>query len=436
MAVTAAFAVPHPPLIIPEIGKGREREIDSTISSYEEAAALIREQRPETVVILSPHAAMYADYIHISPGRTAHGDFGAFGAPQVRFAEDYDVEFSERLTEEARRAGVAAGTSGEREAALDHGVMVPLYFLHQAGVSCPIVRIGLSGLSSEAHYSLGRCLAGTAEALDRRVVVIASGDLSHKLKQDGPYGFAPEGPEFDQRLTQDLAAGRLKALLSYDGKFCDRAAECGLRAFIIMAGALHGLSVSPRLLSYEGPFGVGYAVAAFLAEEGDACVRLARRSLEHRVRTGRRLALPADLPSELRDRRAGAFVSLKLCGQLRGCIGTIQPVQESLAEEIINNAVSAGLQDPRFMPVREAELPYLTYSVDVLSPPEPVTTKAQLDVKRYGVIVTRGGRRGLLLPNLEGVDTVKEQLAIACEKAGISPDAPYDLERFEVVRHQ
>ncbi|HCU08399.1 MAG TPA: hypothetical protein DF480_05475, partial [Clostridiales bacterium] len=115
--------------------------------------------------------------------------------------------------------------------------------------------------------------------------------------------------------------------------------------------------------------------------------------------------------------------------------GTIQPVRESLAEEILHNAVSAGTEDPRFLPVREKELPLLTYSVDVLSVPEPVTSESELDPRRYGVIVSFGGRRGLLLPDLEGVDTVEDQLRIALRKAGIAADQPYRMQRFEVFRH-
>ena len=134
-------------------------------------------------------------------------------------------------------------------------------------------------------------------------------------------------------------------------------------------------------------------------------------------------------------RRAGAFVSLHIHGQLRGCIGTISPMTANLASEIISNAVSAGNYDPRFSPVREDELPFLEYSVDVLSSAEPIDSMAELDVKRYGVIVSCGGRRGLLLPDLDGVDTPEQQVDIARRKGGIGKNEPYTLERFEVVRH-
>jgi AmmeMemoRadiSam system protein A len=227
-----------------------------------------------------------------------------------------------------------------------------------------------------------------------------------------------------------------------------------------MAGALDRKAVSSTLLSYEGPFGVGYGVAVFevTGEDGardfgrqleaaersrferrkaaeDPYVRLARLSLETYLATGRTAALPDGLPAEMTERAAGAFVSLKKDGLLRGCIGTIAPTQSSVAAEILQNAISAGVRDPRFEPVTKAELPQLTFSVDVLGEPEPIESEAQLDVKRYGVIVERGRRRGLLLPDLEGVDTPAQQIDIARQKAGIAPDETVRLWRFEVVRH-
>lgn len=165
-------------------------------------------------------------------------------------------------------------------------------------------------------------------------------------------------------------------------------------------------------------------------------MRLARLSLETYVRTGHPLAhLPPDLPPELTAQAAGAFVSLHMDGRLRGCIGTIVPTRENVAWEIVQNAVSACSRDPRFPSVRPDELDKLEYSVDVLGQPEPVDSPAQLDPKQYGVIVSSGTRRGLLLPDLDGVDTVEQQLDIARQKGGIDSKSPYQIERFRVVRH-
>ena len=167
----------------------------------------------------------------------------------------------------------------------------------------------------------------------------------------------------------------------------------------------------------------------------DEYTQLARASFEHFTRTQTRLPLPDGLPEELLNTQAGCFVSLHVGDDLRGCIGTLGPTQPSLAEEIVENAISACSRDPRFPAVQASELDSIHCSVDVLGEAEDITGPDQLDVKRYGVIVSKGFRRGVLLPDLEGVDTVEDQIAIAKAKAGIAPFETCDLQRFEVVRH-
>lgn len=460
MAILAGFMVPHPPLIIPDVGRGQEEAIRETIQSYKSVAEEIGRLQPETIVLLSPHQTMYADYFHISPGRDARGDFGQFGAPQARMEVSYDTAFAERLGAEAGVCGIQAGSLGERERKLDHGTMVPLYFVNQYWAEYRLVRIGLSGFPLTAHYRLGQCIREAAQALDRRAVIIASGDLSHRLKEDGPYGYREEGPVYDAQIMDVMARAAFGELLEFSEDFCEKAAECGHRSFTILAGAFDRTAVEAQKLSYEGPFGVGYGVCRYkalgsdgarnfleqheekekirlqiLREREDPYVRLARLTIQEYVRTGRQIEIPQGLPPELYSSRAGTFVSLKEDGRLRGCIGTIQAVQGSLAEEIIANAVSACSRDPRFPPVEAWEAERLTVSVDVLGETEPIASPEDLDVARYGVIVTKGTKRGLLLPNLEGVDTVEQQIAIAKQKAGIREGEAVALERFEVVRH-
>jgi len=164
-------------------------------------------------------------------------------------------------------------------------------------------------------------------------------------------------------------------------------------------------------------------------------VALAKKAVELYIRDRSILAIPEhSLPAELTE-QAGVFVCLKTKGMLRGCVGTFQPAEPDVAQEVVRNAISAATCDSRFAPVRDHELDDLEYSVDVLSPPEAIADKSMLDPKRYGVIVQAGGRRGLLLPDLEGVDTVDAQLGIAMQKAGIAPGAPVKLFRFEVKRY-
>ncbi len=460
MPILAAFMVPHPPMIVPAIGKGSEAQIETTAAAYRQAAREAAALKPETIIITSPHSIMYSDYFHISPGAGAKGSFASFRAPEVRFSEAYDTELVEAICQRAQQEDFPAGTLGERDKSLDHGTMVPLWFLRQEYKEGKIVRIGLSGLPLSDHYRLGMMIRDAVESLGRRVVLIASGDLSHKLQKTGPYGFAPEGPQYDARIMDVCGRAAFDELFDFDESFCDRAAECGHRSFVIMAGAFDGQQVTARALSHEDITGVGYGICTFYPGEKDPSrrflalrqekerlallsktarsddyVRLARNAIETYVRTGRRLPLPASLPQEMLSRRAGAFVSIHEHGSLRGCIGTILPTEKCVAEEIIQNAISACSRDPRFHRIREEELPYLDLSVDVLGDIEDISSPDQLDVKRYGIIVNYGRKRGLLLPDLEGVDTVEDQIDIARQKGGIRETDPYTLQRFEVIRH-
>jgi AmmeMemoRadiSam system protein A len=460
MPIIGAFILPHPPIILPEIGHGEEKKIQKTADAFREVARRIKGLAPETIVLTSPHSIMYADYIHISPGERASGDMRQFRAPEITLKASYNTEFVEVLESLALTNGIPAGTQGERSAALDHGTMLPLLFINEQYTDYKLVRTGLSGLPMAEHYRFGMCIRAAAEKLNKRVVLIASGDLSHKVSAEGPYGYAPEGVQFDREITEAMASGDFMKFLSFTPEFAEKAAECGLRSCVILAGAFDGMDVESELLSYEGTFGVGYGVASFvpkgenpdrrflqkyfaqeevrmkdIKDKEDAYVKLARYSVEHFIKTGKRAPMPDNLPPEQTGRRAGVFVSLKKHGNLRGCIGTISPVTSSIAEEILRNAVSSCSEDPRFDKVRPDELPDLVYSVDVLAPPEPIASEKELDVLRYGVIVSSGHKRGLLLPNLEGVDTVAQQISIASQKAGIRPGAQVSLERFEVVRH-
>lgn len=460
MSIVAAFMVPHPPMIVPQVGRGDERKIADTTRAYVQVADEIAAIKPETIIITSPHTVMYADYFHISPGKTASGSFSRFGVPQVRFKEEYDQELADTISGIASSESFPAGYLGERDSQLDHGTLVPLYFIRKKYSSFRILRVGLSGLPLTDHYRLGMIIADAVSKTNRKAVFVASGDLSHKLQDYGPYGYAAEGPLYDKKIMDVCGRAAFGELFSFDESFCEKAAECGHRSFVIMAGAMDGLSVKAERLSHEDVTGVGYGICTFYPGDADEdrhflksyleaarkesekkrqlsddYVKLARNTVENYVRTRQKIRLPKGLPHDMTDRRAGVFVSIHKHGKLRGCIGTFLPTTGSIAQEIIDNAVSAATRDPRFDPITSDELEWLDINVDVLSPPEDIPSKDFLDVKRYGVIVTNGHRRGLLLPDLDGVDTVEDQIAIAKKKAGIGPSEGCSLQRFEVIRH-
>ncbi|MDR3270504.1 MAG: AmmeMemoRadiSam system protein A [Peptococcaceae bacterium] len=442
--------VPHPPLIIPGVGDGTE--IPATRAAYERIAAEIAAYDPDTVLMISPHSIMYADYFHISPGVHAEGNFQAFRAPEIHLAAAYDTELAAHIAGNAEQDGLPAGFLGERDPSLDHGVMAPLWFFR----SKRILRISLSGLSFIEHYRFGMCIRRAIDALGRKAYIVASGDMSHKL--GGQYGFAQAGVDHDTYVRESIASSDILRLMTIDRSLAENAAECGLRSIMILCGILDGDRVKSEVLHYEAPYGVGYLSATFTAGGNtdsllprilaaqdahiqairageDPFVRLARSNVEHFIRTHQPIPIPTDLPPDMLAAQAGVFVSIKKNGDLRGCIGTIAPTRTHIAAEIIQNGVSACSQDPRFEPITSDELDDLIYSVDVLFSPEVISDPAQLDVKKYGVIVTSGYKRGLLLPNLDGVNTVDEQIRIALSKGGISAHEHYQLERFAVIRH-
>ena len=282
MAVKGAVMVPHPPLIIPDVGRGQEKAIQATIDAYHKAAKKIASWKPDTVVVLSPHSIMYADYFHISPGTGARGDFGQFRAPQVKIQVQYDTELVEALSQEAEARGIPAGTMGERDSRLDHATMIPLWFLNHYYTDYKTVRIGLSGLPLSQHYMLGQCIQKAAELCGRNIVVIGSGDLSHKLKEDGPYGFQKEGPEYDSRIMEVMGAAAFDQLFDFTEEFCDKAAECGHRSFVILAGTLDRLAVKAEKLSHEEPSASGMASVPMRwkagRRNGTFCVSTRRKS--------------------------------------------------------------------------------------------------------------------------------------------------------------
>ncbi|MCR5526373.1 MAG: AmmeMemoRadiSam system protein A [Lachnospiraceae bacterium] len=461
MPIVGGVMVPHPPLIIPEVGKGKEKIIEKTARAYEKAADFVAELKPETIVIISPHSVMYADYLHISPGKEAAGDLSNFGAPEVRISREYDDELSKRMCELSIKGGVLAGYVGEQEPSLDHGTLIPLYFILKKYKDFKLVRTGISGRPLDEQYRFGMVIKQAAEELGRRVLIVASGDLSHKLKEDGPYGLEPEGLKYDEKIMDIMGKASFGELLGFNSVYLNKVAECGHRSFVIMGGAFDSLGVEAKSISHEGETGVGYGICTlkvlgkdpernflkkFYEEESkeleerkrreDEFVSLARRTVEAYVGKRQIIATPRDLPQVMYDDRAGAFVSLHIKGELRGCIGTIAPTMDCVAEEVIHNAISAATRDPRFPEVRSDELSKLEYSVDVLGAPEDISSQDELDVKKYGVIVSKGHRRGILLPDLEGVETVDEQIDIAKRKAGIAEeDEDVKLQRFEVIRH-
>ncbi|AOT71211.1 AmmeMemoRadiSam system protein A [Geosporobacter ferrireducens] len=465
--ILGTYLLPHPPIIMKEIGKGEEKKIQNTAEAMKEVARDIKDKKPAAIILITPHGPLFSDAAVISVKPELAGNMGKFGAAHVKFTKENHLDLTNKILQFARLRDFPCGMVNQDMAKdydvsleLDHGTMVPLYFIDQEYIHYKLVHITYGLLPREDLYAFGRILQEAIDDIEENVVIIASGDLSHRLTKDAPAGFHPSGKIFDERFLSLLEKGDIEEIFALERKLSEEAGECGLRAADIMLGACDGYEIDVKVLSYEGPFGVGYGVVKIAVGEKcgerqfherlvikrneqlqairskeDAYVRLAREALEKYVREGTQLKASQNVMEEMLEKKAGVFVSIKKHGELRGCIGTISSTTANLAQEIIRNAIQAGTADPRFYPVEEEELELLVYSVDVLMEPETIQSLEDLDVKRYGVIVSSGEKSGLLLPNLEGVDTVEEQVRIALQKAGIRINEGYNLQRFEVLRH-
>ena len=433
MKILGSYMVPHPPLIVKEIGKERINDIKETLDSYLEIAKEIGELKPDTIIISSPHAPLYSDYFYLPNEENAVGSFSSFGASEVKFNQKYDVELIKEIENISKEKNFPCGRIDSKES-LDHGTMVPLYFINKYLSNYNLVVVGLSGISLEANFEMGKIIKEACNNLNRRVVYVASGDLSHKLKEYGPYGFVKEGPIYDEKIIDVMSNARFDELLHFDLDLLDKAAECGHRSFIMMSGFLDGIKVKSKFYSHQDVTGVGYGICSYYPF--DPYIELAKETINTYIKDKKIIEIPTNTPNELLDKKSAVFVSLHKHGQLRGCIGTIIPTTNSIAEEIINNAISAATNDYRFDPVTVDEIDDLEINVDVLTLPEDIKDESMLDPKKYGVIVSTGFKRGVLLPDLEGVNTVEEQISIAKRKAGIKENEEIKLQRFEVIRHK
>ena len=408
---------------------------------------------------------MFSDAIAISNEEKIKGNLIKFRDFETNIELEIDKEFNDELLNLCKSENISAtGIDSNllrrfnKDYELDHGTMVPMYFINKYYTDYKLVHITYSILNDIELYKFGMAIQKTAKNLNKNTVIIASGDLSHRLTEDGPYEYSPQGAKFDKELIENLENGNVVNIFNMDKCMIEEAGECGLRSLYILLGAMEGNSIQGELLSYEGPFGVGYGVMKFKQESenisnldkllkikeesfnkkisnSNPYVKLARESLNYYFKYKRLMIASNDLPREMLEERHGVFVSLKKFGQLRGCIGTIFPTTDCVANEIIRNAIQAAIADPRFLEVTEDELVDIDISVDVLTNPIKAI-KEELNPKIYGVIVSKGQNRGLLLPDLEGGDTVEEQLNIACQKGGINPNSDYNIEKFEVIRYK
>ncbi|MDP2952195.1 MAG: class III extradiol dioxygenase subunit B-like domain-containing protein [Chloroflexota bacterium] len=262
-AIVFGGIAPHPPILVPEVGGDRVSEVAATTRGMEALTRELAEARPEALLLVSPHGDAHRQAMGVLTAGSSSGNFVSWGARGLDFSYENDLALVDALREEAKQAGVPLKPIGEDGYDLDWGVLVPMYFLDRAAQGATLTPLTFSGLPLTAHLEFGRAIQRAATRLGRRVALIASGDLSHRLLPGAPAGYDPKGQVFDRKLVDALRANDRQAVLDLDPDLVARAGECGLRSIVILLGALEGLQVEPKVISYEGPFGVGYLVASF-----------------------------------------------------------------------------------------------------------------------------------------------------------------------------
>ena len=353
---------PHPPIIIPEVGMGREKEASDTIEGMKKIADMIAAKNPEVMVFITPHGNVFSDGLCILDEDVIEGGFEKFSRADVRFEKRIDSKLQEAIREQFEKDGVPNIFMDKSKAdkymvdiEIDHGCVVPLYYIQKKYRDFKIIHITIAMLDIMDMYKAGVSLAKAIEKSGRNTVIVASGDLSHRLSSEGPYSYSPKGEEFDGEIVDALRHGDFERAVSIPKSIYEPAGECGYRSIAMALGAVDSLKTKIDIYSYEGPFGVGY-MTGFMDVVGkkdsllkqmehryqikrsksfrneDGYVKLARHAVESWVREGKIIdlehakdTLGIDVET-MKKRRAGVFVCINKEGELRGCVGTVEPV--------------------------------------------------------------------------------------------------------------
>ena len=266
------FLMPHPPIIIPEVGRGREEEVENTLNSCIEVGNRIEKLKPETIIIVTPHGTAFRDAVTVVTDKEISGDFAEFGAPEVKLNYEIDKNLTMSIIKYATKAGISVAHLDRSSARnygvryeLDYGAMVPLYYADK-NKNCKLVHITYGMLPPMELMNFGRCIKKAVKDSNIKAVFIASGNLSHRLTENEAYSYTPLGIKFDIALIEKLKSGDIKEIFNIDKKLIKEAGECGLRSLYVLAGAINSSKIKSELLSYEGPLGIGYGIMEFKGE--------------------------------------------------------------------------------------------------------------------------------------------------------------------------
>ncbi len=459
------YLMPHAPILIPEIGENQIKNIKNTFDACHQVASDIAKQAPDTIIMITPQNTVFNDTIAMSSDDVIYGNFETFGNAQIGMERKINKEITDKIAFLANENKIPTVRINKNSAKvygasveIDHGTMVPLYFINQKYKTFNIVNITYGSLTKLELYRFGMIIKKAVQDSKTNTVLIASGDFSHCLNSDETSSYDEGQENLDKVLIKLLENGEVTEIFNIDNSVRGSENACGLKSCYIMLGALSEYNIRGKLLSYEAPFGGGYGVMMIEREEkasnivdqvyktleeayerkqnhDNPFIRLARQAIAYYHENSEYMMIPDYVTEDMLNSRQGVFVSIKKQGKLRGCIGTINPTTDNVASEIIKNSVYAAFEDPRFMPVKKDEMAEVIITVDLLTKPEQ-TIKESLDIKRYGIVVRSGEKSGIILPNIKDIESVDEQIDVAMRKAGILDDEEYKIYRFEVIRHE
>jgi len=458
--VKGYYFMPHPPVLLSEIGGGDSQKVFKTYKACDEIGKEIAKKKPKCIVLITPHGNVFSDAVVFLKGDFVEGDLWNFGAEDIKVKKKISKDLVDKL-EEVFKESLIPNLPLDKKTAIkyncsytiDHGALIPLYFVDKYYNDYEILHITYGLLSSKDLYRAGMCIYKAIESLNLDSVIIGSGDLSHALKDSGPYTYNKDGKIFDELFIKHMENGDFTSLMKMDNKIIENAKECGLRTAYILNGCMDLYKFKGECLSYQDTFGVGYGVLKFdinkrtnskykdvlyeykkyrkeiISKQSDY-VKLARESLFNYLLKEEYIDAPSKFQDEF-NLKNGVFVTIKQYGQLRGCIGSIAPTTKNRILEIIKNAVEAGINDVRFNKVELWEMDSLDISVSILGELSYAEI-SELDVKKFGVVVENDFKQGVLLPNIEGVESVEQQIKIAKQKAGIEEDELFYIKKFKV----
>lgn len=419
----------HAPIVIPSIAGDREREVRASTLAMREAASRVVRSLPDALVLFSPHAPRPRSAYGIFGAERLEGTFERFGRPEIGAVLEGAPRLARAMAEAAGKAGAKVELLPDGTE-LDHGSLVPLWFLGEAGWCGPTVVVSLPAFPRlDDHERAGRAFAEALVGI--RAAWVASGDMSHRLTADAPGGFHPRAKDFDRAVREAVERRAYVSVRGIDENLRELAGEDVLDTLLLAASATGGSSEGGEVLSYEAPFGVGYLVAILSGDQ----------DLSRRLVSAARGALAQPAPRSTLAPRGlpwakGVFVTLWSGNELRGCVGRFDRAFDADIElEVADCAFQSATSDTRFAPVTKEEARALRVEISLLGGLEPVSDpRAELDPDRWGVVVTEGKRRGTLLPGVQGVRTAAAQVSIAMRKAGITLGESVRVFRYPVVK--